>query len=136
MDIKIKEGSKLYEVVSPYIKRIKDFFNYKKTDIELKSSLRHIEIIRCQIHDTVRRCDLSDLESEFIYSIITDSYYFERMKNESVEWKVHFLRFTWNRLLDALDEKIDDEKAEILKNTYVDSGTRVDGRHIYRKYEN
>lgn len=127
----------LYDIVEPYIDRIKEFYEFDPEDkVSLKLSLRHIEIIRIQITNQIEISSLSEDESEFIYSILSDSFYFEKYKSESTEWKVNFLRITWNRLLSEMGIEIDKNKVEILKNTYVDSNTREDGRYIYRRYKN
>lgn len=127
----------LYSIVEPYVDRIKEFYEFDPEDkVSLKLSLRHIEIIRIQITNQIEISNLSEDESEFIYSILSDSFYFEKYKSESTEWKVNFLRITWNRLLSEMGIEIDKNKVEILKNTYVDSNTREDGRYIYRRYKN
>lgn len=127
----------LYSIVEPYVDRIKEFYEFDPEDkVSLKSSLRHIEIIRIQITSQIEISNLSEDESEFIYSILSDSFYFEKYKSESTEWKVNFLRITWNRLLSEIGIEISKNKIEILKNTYVDSNTREDGRYIYRRYKN
>jgi hypothetical protein len=127
----------LYGIVEPYVDRIKEFYEFDPEDkVSLKLSLRHIEIIRIQITSQIEISNLSEDESEFIYSILSDSFYFEKYKSESTEWKVNFLRITWNRLLSEMGIEIDKNKVEILKNTYVDSNTREDGRYIYRRYKN
>jgi hypothetical protein len=127
----------LYSIVEPYVDRIKEFYEFDPEDkVSLKLSLRHIEIIRIQITSQIEISNLSEDESEFIYSILSDSFYFEKYKSESTEWKVNFLRITWNRLLSEMGIEIDKDKVEILKNTYVDSNTREDGRYIYRRYKN
>lgn len=127
----------LYSIVEPYVDRIKEFYEFDPEDkVSLKLSLRHIEIIRIQITSQIEISNLSEDESEFIYSILSDSFYFEKYKSESTEWKVNFLRITWNRLLSEMGIEISKNKIEILKNTYVDSNTREDGRYIYRRYKN
>lgn len=127
----------LYSIVEPYVDRIKEFYEFDPEDkVSLKLSLRHIEIIRIQITSQIEISNLSEDESEFIYSILSDSFYFEKYKSESTEWKVNFLRITWNRLLSEIGIEISKNKIEILKNTYVDSNTREDGRYIYRRYKN
>lgn len=127
----------LYSIVEPYVDRIKEFYEFDPEDkVSLKLSLRHIEIIRIQITSQIEISNLSEDESEFIYSILSDSFYFEKYKSESTEWKVNFLRITWNRLLLEVGVEISKNKVEILKNTYVDSNTREDGRYIYRRYKN
>lgn len=124
-------------IIERYIERIKDFYKYELNDVSMKESLRHIEIIRTQISSDIKLISIdNELESQFIYSILSDSYYFEKNKSESLEWKINFLRITWKRLLDDLGIDTSKMNSEILKNTYVDSTTREDGRYIYEKYKN
>ena len=97
----------LYGIVEPYVDRIKEFYEFDPEDkVNLKLSLRHIEIIRIQITSQIEISNLSEDESEFIYSILSDSFYFEKYKSESTEWKVNFLRITWNRLLSEIGIEI------------------------------
>lgn len=136
MDEKYVKSSSLRLILLRYIPRIRDFYKYDtENDNDISNSLRHIEIIRTQITDDIKFLELEELESQFIYSVLSDSYYFEKRNTESKEWKINFLRITWKRLLNDLGVDTSDLKVEILKNTYVDSNTREDGRYIYQKYK-
>lgn len=121
----------------PFSERLKSFYEYDSDNqMQLKESLRHIEIIRVQITDLVNEIkgSLDNLDSEFIYSIITDSYYFEKYKSDNIEWKVNFIRITWSRLLSELGISIDPDRIKIKKNMYTDEINRENGRYIYKKY--
>lgn len=130
-------SSKLKNLLMPFSERLKSFYEYDSDrQVQLKESLRHIEIIRVQITDLVNEIkgSLDNLDSEFIYSIITDSYYFEKYKIDDVEWKVNFIRITWSRLLDELGISIDPDRIKIKENMYTDEINRENGRYIYKKY--
>lgn len=130
-------SSKLKNLLMPFSERLKSFYEYDSDSlVQLKESLRHIEIIRVQITDLVNEIkeSLDNLDSEFIYSIITDSYYFEKYKSDNIEWKINFIRITWSRLLDELGISIDPDRIKIKENMYTDETNRENGRYIYKKY--
>lgn len=130
-------SSRLKNLLMSFSERIESFYEYDSdSQVQLKESLRHIEIIRVQITDLVDEIkeSLDNLDSEFIYSIITDSYYFEKYKTDNIEWKINFIRITWSRLLDELGIYIDPGKIKIKENMYTDETNREDGRYIYKRY--
>lgn len=128
----------LRKYVDIYIKRIYEFFDFKNSIYELRNALRHIEIVRVQMLDDLNhvKSSMSDEDLEFIYSILSDSVYFEGMKHESEEWRVGILKITWNRLIMTMEyPPLDESKTSINNDIFVDSKTRRDGRHIYEMYQ-
>lgn len=124
------------ELTDFYLDRILNFYEYDtELEVNLSAALRHIEIVRVQISNDRKLYNISQYESDLLDSVITDSYFFEKCNEEEEnKWKIHFIRLTWNRLLEYLGIKLDPKKISILKNVYVDTRHRPIGR-TYRKYE-
>ena len=124
------------ELINPYLDRILDFYEYETdTKYGLSSALRHIEIVRSQLETDRAFHNIGQYESDLLDSVIYDSIFFEKKNQDKEdEWKVHFLRITWNRILSYLGIDLPEEKVSILKDAYIDSSNRSLGRG-YRKYE-
>lgn len=127
----------LRKFITPYLTRIMEFYDYDKENLNsLHNSLRHIEILRNQIDSEYQiNKDLTEYDKEFLASIVSDSYFFEKNTNETLEFRIHFLRLTWNRILIELGIVMDDSKLIVVKNAYSNSSQMVDGRTVYKKYE-
>lgn len=132
-------SNKLKSIIEIYKDRIYQFFEFDTNPAGLKNSLRHIEIVSIQLNNdiTLFKSELTEEDTEFIYSILNDCYYFEKNKIQSELWRVTMLRMTWNRLICTLwSDFIENDKIELEKNLYIDSINRPDGRHIYEIYKN
>lgn len=132
-----KISMKLRLLLSPYIGRLMEFYEYDKDNMNaLHQSLRHIEIIRTQLEAQAQVTEgLTEYDHMFLASVISDSFYFEKKTDETLEFRVHFVRATWDRLLKEIGILIDDSKLIVVKNAYANSSQMVDGRTIYKKYD-
>lgn len=129
--------STISKLLAPYTNRIISFYDYDipENDKSLGVVLRHISIIRMSLTEDLKYTKLSEDESQMIYGLLHDSELVEDNHNESLAWKIHFLRIIWNRLYYYLGINIDQSKVNYLgKELCINSKGFNEGRYTYVKY--